>query len=155
MWLLIPLQISSVFKWLLCLKAQSVPVLSMRAVNAFFPPKTQCNFVMDVCDAIRFWEAVLAQGIYNSRKKLVLVTFRRVSLFLVQLQMSLKNISLQFSSLDFIKMNSKPKVKLFLHMKMKNIWFWKWTCGYRCTYLYKRVLISSDFPFLSLVIKMW
>lgn len=43
----------------------------------FFPPKTQWNFVIDVFDAVRLWEAILAQGIYNGLKNLVLVTLRR------------------------------------------------------------------------------
>lgn len=117
---------TSVFKWLICLKAQRVPVLSIRVVNViFFPPKTQWNFVIDVFDAIEFWEAILAQGIYNGLKNLVLVTLQRQFLYvLYNCKCPWRPFnSLQSSSLDFIKMNSNPKVKFLLQIKMKSIMF--------------------------------
>lgn len=97
----------------------------------FFPPKTQWNFVIEVSDAIRFWEDVLAQVIYNSLKNLVLVTLQRQFLyFLYNCKCPQRTFnSLQSSSLDFIKMNKKPKVKFLLQIKneehmvfKKDIW---------------------------------
>lgn len=73
----------------------------------FFPSKTQWNFVIKVSDAIRFWGAILAQGIYNGLKNLVLVTLQKQLLyFLYNCKCPWRTFnSLQSSSLGFIKMN--------------------------------------------------